>query len=97
MPNNERRLAGQPATAQSAGNAGNQVRLSRRNIRVQTDANLRKAGLKRPGISNHALRHTAGTRQWPPGVVSAAMARFSHKIRIKAREVPSSRAAWPVE
>jgi integrase len=27
---------------------------------VQTDGYLRKAGLKRPGVSNHALR-TAGT------------------------------------
>jgi integrase len=44
----------------AAGNHGGK-RLSRRNIRVQTDVNLRKAGLKRPGISNHALRHTAGT------------------------------------
>ena len=35
--------------------------MSRRNIRMQTDANLRKAGLKRPSISNHALRHTAST------------------------------------
>ena len=35
--------------------------LSRRHIRVQTDGYLQKAGLKRPGISNHALRHTAGT------------------------------------
>jgi integrase/recombinase XerD len=28
---------------------------------VQTDGYLREAGLKRPGISNHALRHAAGT------------------------------------
>ena len=43
----------------SAGNHGGR-RLSRRNIRVQTDVNLRKAGLKRPGISNRASKHTAG-------------------------------------
>jgi integrase len=37
------------------------MRLSRRHIRQQTDKYLRLAGLKRPGISNHALRHTAAT------------------------------------
>ncbi|MGQ9636032.1 MAG: tyrosine-type recombinase/integrase [Bryobacteraceae bacterium] len=36
-------------------------RLSRRHIRQATDNYLTAAGLKRPGISNHALRHTAGT------------------------------------
>jgi site-specific recombinase XerD len=36
-------------------------RLSRRHIRMHTDHYLTQAGLKRPGISNHALRHTAGT------------------------------------
>jgi site-specific recombinase XerD len=36
-------------------------RLSRRHIRSTTDNYLRVAGLKRPGISNHALRHTAAT------------------------------------
>jgi site-specific recombinase XerD len=36
-------------------------RLSRRSIRLHTDRYLRIAGLKRPGISNHALRHTAAT------------------------------------
>jgi integrase len=43
------------------GNARGGRRLSRRHIRVQTDKYLAAAGLKRPGISNHALRHTAGT------------------------------------
>ena len=37
------------------------TRLSRRTIRVHTDKYLRAAGLKRPGISNHALRHTPAT------------------------------------
>ena len=37
------------------------TRLSRRSIRLHTDKYLRAAGLKRPGISNHALRHTAAT------------------------------------
>ena len=36
-------------------------RLTRGCIRTQTDNCLRLAGLKRPGISNHALRHTAAT------------------------------------
>jgi integrase len=35
--------------------------LSRRSIRLHTNEYLRLAGLKRPGISNHALRHTAAT------------------------------------
>ena len=37
------------------------ARLSRRCIRVHTDKHLRLTGLKRPGVSNHALRHTAAT------------------------------------
>jgi site-specific recombinase XerD len=37
------------------------ARLSRRCIRLHTDKFLRATGLKRPGISNHALRHTAAT------------------------------------
>ena len=36
-------------------------RLSRRHIRTITDHYLHAAGLKRPGISCHALRHTAAT------------------------------------
>ena len=43
------------------GYHGGVARLSRRGIRVQTDKCLEAAGLKRPGISNHALRHTAAT------------------------------------
>jgi site-specific recombinase XerD len=43
------------------GYHGGEVRLSRRTIRIHTDKYLRIAGLKRPGISNHALRHTAAT------------------------------------
>ena len=43
------------------GYHGGNARLSRRCIRVQTDKFLRATGLKRPGISNHALRHTAAT------------------------------------
>ena len=38
----------------------------------------------------------ADTRRCPPGVVSAGMTWVSHKTRIRASEVPSSRAAWPV-
>jgi len=33
-------------------------RLSRRSIRERVDVYLRKAGLKRPGVSCHTLRHT---------------------------------------
>jgi site-specific recombinase XerD len=36
-------------------------RLDRTSIRAQIDKHLRIAGLKRAGISNHALRHTAAT------------------------------------
>jgi site-specific recombinase XerD len=56
----ERDGAGTPLFS-AVGNARGGRRLSRRHIRVQTDGYLQKAGLKRPGISNHALRHTAGT------------------------------------
>ena len=45
----------------AVGIRGGGARLSRRHIRQQTDKYLRLAGLKRPGISNHALRHTAAT------------------------------------
>lgn len=45
----------------AVGNSSGGKRLSRRHIRVQTDRCLSEAGLKRPGMSNHALRHTAGT------------------------------------
>jgi site-specific recombinase XerD len=45
----------------TVGYHGGEVRLSRRTIRVHTDKCLQIAGLKRPGISNHALRHTAAT------------------------------------
>ena len=45
----------------AVGNSRGGKRLSRRHIRVQIDGHLRKADLKGPGISNHALRHTAGT------------------------------------
>ncbi len=43
------------------GYHGGEARLSRRTIRIYTDRFLEVAGLKRPGISNHALRHTAAT------------------------------------
>ena len=45
----------------TVGYHGGDARLSRRSIRLQTDKHLRRVGLKRPGLSNHALRHTAGT------------------------------------
>jgi len=43
----------------SVGRGGK--RMSRRCIRLHTDRFLRLANLKRPGISDHALRHTAAT------------------------------------
>src|ERR1035437_8608091 len=55
----ERDGAGTPLFSAAGNHRGKSW--TRRHIRVQTDANLRKAGLKRPGISNRALRHTAGT------------------------------------
>ena len=45
----------------TVGYHGGESRLSRRTIRAHTGKYLRAAGLKRPGISNHALRHTAAT------------------------------------
>jgi len=44
----------------SMGRGGGR-RMSRRMIRMHTDHYLRLASLKRPGISDHALRHTAAT------------------------------------
>ena len=45
----------------TVGYHGGEFRVSRRTIRIYTDRFLEVAGLKRPGISNHALRHTAAT------------------------------------
>ena len=36
-------------------------RLARGQVRLRTSQYLRLAGLKRPGLSDHALRHTAAT------------------------------------
>ena len=52
--------SGTPVFA-ALGNRADRGRISRRHIRQITDHYLQLAGLKRPGISNHALRHTAGT------------------------------------
>jgi len=52
--------SGTPVFA-ALGNRAGRGRIGRRHIRQITDHYLRLAGLKRPGISNHALRHTAGT------------------------------------
>ncbi|MCL6443773.1 MAG: site-specific integrase [Alicyclobacillus sp.] len=43
----------------ACGNRAGGERISRRGIRKVVDFYLKKADLKRPGISNHALRHTA--------------------------------------
>lgn len=51
---------GTPLVA-AVGNRAGGRRLSRRGIRHVVDGYLRRAGLKRPGVSDHALRHTAAT------------------------------------
>jgi len=45
----------------AVGNYAGGRRISRRGVRKVVDAYLRKADLKRPGVSNHALRHTSAT------------------------------------
>lgn len=45
----------------SVGNFAGGKRISRRGIRKMVDFYLLKAGLKKSGLSNHALRHTAAT------------------------------------
>jgi integrase/recombinase XerD len=48
-----------PFTA--VGNRAGGGRLSRRGVRKIVDGYLKQLGLKRPGVSNHALRHTGAT------------------------------------
>ncbi len=43
------------------GNRAGGKRLSRRGVRTIVDSHLRRLDLKRPGLSNHALRHTGAT------------------------------------
>jgi len=45
----------------AVGNHAGGHRLSRRGLRHIVDGYLRTADLKRPGLSDHALRHTAAT------------------------------------
>lgn len=45
----------------AVGNRAGGRRLSRRGIRKVVDGYLKAAGLKRPGLSGHALRHSAAT------------------------------------
>lgn len=45
----------------AVGNRAGGARISRDGIRTAIDARLEKIGLKRPGLSCHALRHTCGT------------------------------------
>ncbi len=52
--------AGTPLLTAVGHRAGGH-RLSRRGVRYVVDGYLRQAGLKRPGVSDHALRHTAAT------------------------------------
>jgi site-specific recombinase XerD len=55
----------------AVGNRAHGRRLTRRGIRFVTDGHLRRAGLKREGVSGHALRHTAAT----------LASRYSHALR----------------
>ena len=50
---------GLPLTA--VGNRAGGRRLSRRGVRKIVDSHLQRLDLKRPGLSNHALRHTGAT------------------------------------
>jgi site-specific recombinase XerD len=52
--------AGMPLLT-AVGNRAAGHRLSARGIRQIVDGYLRQTGLKRPGVSDHALRHTAAT------------------------------------
>lgn len=52
--------AGPPLVTVAGHRAGGQ-RWSRRGLRPRVDGSLRRTGLKRPGLSDHALRHTAAT------------------------------------
>ena len=52
--------AGTPLFA-AVGNFAGGGRISRRGIRKTVDSYLARAELKRPGVSGHALRHTAAT------------------------------------
>jgi integrase/recombinase XerD len=45
----------------AVGNRAGGNRISRRGVRFTVDRHLRQAGLKRAGVSDHALRHTAAT------------------------------------
>jgi site-specific recombinase XerD len=45
----------------AVGNRAGGKRLSRRGVRKIVDGHLRRLELKRPGLSNHALRHTGAT------------------------------------
>jgi integrase/recombinase XerD len=53
-------LHGEPMLAAVGNFAGGQ-RLSRRGVRHVVDGYLRTAKVKRPRVSNHALRHTGAT------------------------------------
>lgn len=55
----------------AVGNFSGGSRISRRGIRKVIDSYLRKAELKQPGLSDHALRHTAATLAY----------RHSHDLR----------------
>jgi site-specific recombinase XerD len=55
----------------AVGNFAGGQRLGRRGLRKTVDGYLRAAGAKRPGVSDHALRHTAATLAY----------QYSHDLR----------------
>lgn len=55
----------------AVGNRAGGRRISRRGVRQVVDFYLRKADLKKPGLSDHALRHTAATMAY----------KYSHDLR----------------
>ena len=61
---------GEPLVA-AVGNHANGHRLSRRGVRHVVDSYLRLAKVKRPRVSNHALRHTSATLAY----------RYTHDLR----------------
>jgi site-specific recombinase XerD len=61
---------GEPLLA-AVGNHANGHRLSRRGVRHVVDGYLRLAKIKRPRVSNHALRHTGATLAY----------RYTHDLR----------------
>ena len=67
------------------GNFARGHRLSRRGVPHVVDGYLRAAGVKRPQVSNHALRHTSATLAY----------RYTHDLRA-VRDLPGSQDDRPL-